>query len=452
VSLLRKPLPVKRLAAALVGTAFVAAPLHADSLAPLVVGGVVDVAPKNGIGNMLDDGPFIANVPNGQYRAIIEYNLASVPHGQVLSASLTGKVGPNNSLDVGVRTHRVEVYAGNGVVDLNDYSIPAYFAGEFSHASGSSTNYDLNIMPIMQQLLDTGATHLGMRISPVTSTLPFDVLYESFPVPMLNYDILPEGARTVSLVPTFDARVYKEGGPWIFTTTDNSIFTQSIPQIDYDRRGVLEYNIGDIPVGADITGAKLKIEVNGLTHSTGSYPAPPLYGYAGNGTAEMDDAFNTSRSIGVLGPVEGLGSFTVDVDHEYIESLLGSSEYFGIAILGSPNNNQLSFYSLESSGPPFFDEPATLILEYTLPASPADFDGDGAVDGGDLVAWQSAFGATADADADDDGDSDGADFLAWQRAVGGAGAATGAAGVPEPSAAALALFAASLLATGRRPA
>jgi cytochrome c peroxidase len=49
---------------------------------------------------------------------------------------------------------------------------------------------------------------------------------------------------------------------------------------------------------------------------------------------------------------------------------------------------------------------------------PGDFDGDGEVDGADLVVWQGAFGQTGLADADDDGDSDGRDYLLWQRNFG----------------------------------
>ena len=53
------------------------------------------------------------------------------------------------------------------------------------------------------------------------------------------------------------------------------------------------------------------------------------------------------------------------------------------------------------------------------PGIPADFDGDGDVDGVDFLAWQSGYptstGATkADGDTDGDGDVDGVDFLTWQ--------------------------------------
>lgn len=49
---------------------------------------------------------------------------------------------------------------------------------------------------------------------------------------------------------------------------------------------------------------------------------------------------------------------------------------------------------------------------------PGDFNGDGEVNGGDLLVWQGAFGQTGLGDADDDGDSDGRDYLIWQRNYG----------------------------------
>jgi hypothetical protein len=86
------------------------------------------------------------------------------------------------------------------------------------------------------------------------------------------------------------------------------------------------------------------------------------------------------------------------------------------------------------------------------PAAPGDFDGDGDVDGGDLLDWQNSFGAANNgADADGDGDSDGSDFLVWQQNVGtGVPAAPVAGAVPEPSAALLMMFGAAALAAARK--
>jgi pectate lyase len=80
--------------------------------------------------------------------------------------------------------------------------------------------------------------------------------------------------------------------------------------------------------------------------------------------------------------------------------------------------------------------------------NPADFNGDGAVDGEDLGAWRLGFGSTGQTsntagDADGDGSVDGADFLVWQQVVGAAAASSAA--VPEPAARMLALLATGLL-------
>jgi hypothetical protein len=79
----------------------------------------------------------------------------------------------------------------------------------------------------------------------------------------------------------------------------------------------------------------------------------------------------------------------------------------------------------------------------------ADFDEDGDVDQGDLIAWQQGYGLKLNAehymgDADEDGDVDGRDFLVWQRQAGGLLVANSQT-VPEPAAITLLLFAMPLM-------
>jgi hypothetical protein len=75
--------------------------------------------------------------------------------------------------------------------------------------------------------------------------------------------------------------------------------------------------------------------------------------------------------------------------------------------------------------------------QYITVRTPGDFNGDGQVNGGDLISWQGAFGPGGLSDADYDGDADGADFLWWQRQAGNGvrpSATPGNTAVPEPAA------------------
>jgi autotransporter-associated beta strand protein len=81
------------------------------------------------------------------------------------------------------------------------------------------------------------------------------------------------------------------------------------------------------------------------------------------------------------------------------------------------------------------------VMTTSIPPIPADFDGDGDVDGADLAQWQADFGLNGNSDADEDGDSDGLDILAWQQQfTGGNPLVSSATAVPEPAAVVLLLL------------
>lgn len=64
--------------------------------------------------------------------------------------------------------------------------------------------------------------------------------------------------------------------------------------------------------------------------------------------------------------------------------------------------------------------------------NPADFTGDGNVDGDDLAAWEFAYNVDDGADANGDGLSDGQDFLIWQVETAVA-PLSGVSAIPEPA-------------------
>ena len=72
-----------------------------------------------------------------------------------------------------------------------------------------------------------------------------------------------------------------------------------------------------------------------------------------------------------------------------------------------------------------------------VPPVPGDFNGDGLVNGDDLLSWQTGYGTNSlatisDGDADDDGDVDGNDFLIWQRNLSPP-ALSNSQAIPEPT-------------------
>jgi hypothetical protein len=86
---------------------------------------------------------------------------------------------------------------------------------------------------------------------------------------------------------------------------------------------------------------------------------------------------------------------------------------------------------------------------------PGDFNRDGSVDGGDLLAWQVAAGSNVDpgfgADGNGDGVVDGADLTVWNAAMTAAATQNAVqTDVPEPGACGLAMVAVLTILASRR--
>lgn len=77
-------------------------------------------------------------------------------------------------------------------------------------------------------------------------------------------------------------------------------------------------------------------------------------------------------------------------------------------------------------------------IDPIVPAGPADFNANGAVDGADLAIWTGAYGYTASGDANSDGKTAGDDYIMWQTAYGTTTAKAAGGVVPEPATGALA--------------
>jgi hypothetical protein len=436
--------------AALLAVCFVygATPALAITLNTVAVGGVYDLSPFSGVANGKEADPFIANVSSRRESAVYEFSLAGIPPGTVNSASLTGSVYPNNSFDTGTRIYNFFAYSGNGTIDLADYNIAATSVGGFSHPSGSHTDFNLDAKTALQNLLNAGATHFGIRISAGTDPQPYDILTTSSNPPQLNFSITPTNSTTVSKLPVFDVGAELTGGNYVVTDGAQSISVQRIDFANIDRRGILEFSLSDIPFGSNITSASLNLYINSFGSSPPEYPTLPIYGYAGNGTAEPADATQTATKIADTNEVQSTGPFSIELNAEYIESLLGTGSHFGLLMLGSANYDGVSFTTKEVTSS-VFTKPM-LSLTYVAPVV-GDYNGNGTVGAEDYTTWRTEFGTTGAsiADGNTNGVVDAADYVVWRKRLSGPASGAGAS-VPEPHLFALFFTAAVVASISRR--
>lgn len=421
----------------------------ADTLDALVTGGLIDQSPRDGRADSFASAPFIALTDAGEYRAFVEFDLSAVPDGTVLSANVTGRVGPNNSLDVGDRDHLVEFYTADGVIDLDDFDTPGISVGSFSHPSGDRTNFDFDVTGVLHNLLSAGASHVGMRISPQSDPLPFDVLSTSTffdDQPQLHFELLPSGAGTQQLLPAVDGGVARDDGPWVLSEFGNTVPVQLIDFVEIERRGLIEFSLADLPENAVITDAKLELDLWSRSSGSSGVIPTPIYGYAGDGDLEISDALTPSTVIGSF-ESESLGANQTEIDHEFINSLLASGEdHLGVAFLPDPDSSSFSYATNEFAATTPSAAPAQLFLTYIVGEEAGltgDFNDDGVVDAADYTVWRDNLVAD-DEDAALSGNGDGVggvgqgDYDVWQANYGTSQPASSTR-VPEPTAVLLAL-------------
>lgn len=160
-----------------------------------------------------------------------------------------------------------------------------------------------------------------------------------------------------------------------------------------------------------------------------------------------DNSFLDASDFTVFGRVLGNGMSIVDaIDNLTAINARAAENGSGEDFDEIPIRNPLTQNDITSNEAVMINDMQVL----NLPAG--DYNADGKVDGADLTVWKSSFGSTSKAEADGNGNGrvDGDDFLIWQRTLGQNFGAPAAGVVPEPAAAALALFGAAALLRRRR--
>jgi hypothetical protein len=246
------------------------------------------------------------------------------------------------------------------------------------------------------------------------------------------------------------------------------LFAKNDPTLaDARSASFIKFDLGSIPTGS-VDQAILR--VSGANAGSASQVIAHVYGIANDGWNEQTITWNTAPNllssaamstatfdsisqnfitgvgttadiVGEMTGVAGTRDLMIDVT-AFVKAHPDQKLSFLIAreIRYDGENVDDALTSLRMSSKESGVDPGPqLLLSLTASALPADFNGDGVVDGSDLAVWsshngQANGGTKASGDADGDGDVDGADFLAWQQAQGMRLNLTGGsvASVPEP--------------------
>ena len=90
----------------------------------------------------------------------------------------------------------------------------------------------------------------------------------------------------------------RTGGAYTVQDGGLAINVQNNGDVDFDRRGILEFNAAGVPNSADVEAATLTFDINGMTSGSGGFPSVSVYAYAGDGNALPGDAMQTGTLVG----------------------------------------------------------------------------------------------------------------------------------------------------------
>lgn len=222
--------------------------------------------------------------------------------------------------------------------------------------------------------------------------------------------------QQLTIKPTFDVQLkpgnaYPLGNATTTTLEIDGGSGTSFPVLDV----LMDFPLQQIPAGATITSAKLKLDA-----TTSSSMTIQALGYAGDGLAALADEFALTTLIGSKGGTHSSTTdIVIDLDTNYIESLLDDASHLGLRLKSAAVGPFIRIATNETTT----GAAPALVLEYALNAT-GDFDLSGAVDGNDFLVWQRGGSPVPVSSSD---------LAAW-RANFGASSAAPASAVPEPSA------------------
>jgi PEP-CTERM motif len=143
-------------------------------LLPAVVGAVNDV-PTDGIGDVVVSDPLISRVPGRNVSsAIVEFDLSGLTR-PVRHVHFDTFITASSFEDTGPRTIAISLFSGNGRLDTNDFAIPALRLGAVTYDPTADVRvavFEGRITPLLNQLIEEGATFAGVRYEAVNFQAP----------------------------------------------------------------------------------------------------------------------------------------------------------------------------------------------------------------------------------------------------------------------------------------
>jgi hypothetical protein len=305
---------------------------------PNVTGCVVDNYPysHSADADSVESGMLIGRINNVERSAVMEFDISDLVPGQVDAARITGQITANNSAPAGTRTHNFVVSAGDGVLSISDNLITSgsYQCGSVSHDAGGSSDYNFNITSKYRSLIRQNSTSLREFIYP-SDTQGWDAVSSLYPAPKLELSVRPVSSTTTVYyrTPVATAAATAQGdGPFTIDTTATRAGVMNWTYSPYEKgRGLMEYDLSDIPVGAHVTWAKLDVYLPGLQGQVGkSGPNLNLVGYLGDGSITSSDLQIPDVIVGTSGEITGTGFSSWSLDPTFIENAIASGSYLGI--------------------------------------------------------------------------------------------------------------------------
>jgi hypothetical protein len=230
----------------------------------------------------------------------------------------------------------------------------------------------------------------------------------------------PPGQQLITLAPTIDAEAVLSNEGIEINETGSTIVTRISQLSGNDHRGILEFDLSDVPRGSTIDSASLQLQVVGIDYSGDDFPQRLIYGYPGDGIITPADATEATTLVHGTGPITSTGIKTFDIDPEFFESIAGTVDYAGLLIKSGANGRLVQFAANETLG----FTPPSLTISYTPPPEPlptwGDYNLNGFPDAADYTVWRNTLHSATDRRADGNLDDviDREDFDAWKQAYG----------------------------------